>query len=164
MYCKVVQSDTWCHNPIQSNAEIVIWMNAWKKDSRHALVMSSVNTTCWSSVDNYQNDAAADDDHDGNEDDDDDHDGDEDDNETSLEHPGGFSQLITLGAVSVSQHNGFGANEPKQTATKLTSAGQTSARPNLPLCAFETQMRHAPCSVCGVRHCARQCVWLGGAN
>ena len=74
-----------------------------------------------------------DDDDEDDDDDDDDHDGDhdddqdEDDNETSLQHPGGFPQLITLGAVSVSQHNGFRANEPKQTATKLTSAGQTSA-------------------------------------
>ena len=44
-----------------------------------------------------------------------------------LEPPAGFSQLITLGPVSVSHHNGFGANEPKQTSAKLTTAGQTSA-------------------------------------
>ena len=45
----------------------------------------------------------------------------------SHEPPAGFSQLITLGPVSVSHHNGFGANEPKQTSAKLTTAGQTSA-------------------------------------
>ena len=101
---------------------------------------------------------------------DDDHD-DNDDDDTSFQHPAGFSQLITLGAVSVSQHNGFGANDPKQTSTKLTSVEQTLAAPakfatlrfrNSDATRSELCLRSA--ALCAVCRCVWLVGWVGGAN